>query len=675
MSTRVSRSPGRFLSNVAILALVSVAAAACSENYSRFDNLFTGSTTPPQRIDQLGESGQQFNARSINQVHGYGGGLRSRQTDNVNSAPNNGLRSLNTPNSNFSSNPSIGNTAPSGIARQSLPPVQAGSKQTRLNTAKREIDHNRGRLTLEEARAINDQEDNLRPLLERSSPRQGNLAAVSEKNDPPLVSAREQRFATGTEWTRKYSPLPTQSPNPRAPNASFGGPSAYTPPQGTYTANIDNRATGAIRAVNGPKIIRSSVSRSVQFNQAKIDNTATATVHPQNGRTSKNGWSSAGGTYVTLSQGETLYSLSRRYGVPVNAIAQSNNISNASSVRAGQQILIPTYVYSPSIRASSSATNKEVQKATHSSSPTAHSRDVSGVSQPLPPAQTAANRAGADTYVVQKGDSLSQIAYSAQVPIVDLRAANGLQNSDVIRIGQTLKIPGNNTSSVAALPRLDRSVQIASVSSSPARTAVTPRSRPNYEVRQGSLRPAPIVENPVAKPLRQVQKTERQRVALPRLRSNDTVQGYTPPRVVDPIVTATAPKVKKTATTKRRSFKWPVRGQIISKYGRAESGTKNDGINIKVPKGTPVRAAAGGEVIYASNGLQDYGNLILIKHSNGYISAYAHNNQLTVRRGQKVRQGQIVAKSGQTGSVTSPQVHFEIRKGKNPVDPLLHLQS
>jgi murein DD-endopeptidase MepM/ murein hydrolase activator NlpD len=117
-------------------------------------------------------------------------------------------------------------------------------------------------------------------------------------------------------------------------------------------------------------------------------------------------------------------------------------------------------------------------------------------------------------------------------------------------------------------------------------------------------------------------------------------------------------------------FRWPVRGRVISGFG-AKGG--NEGINIAVPEGTPVKAAEGGTVAYAGNELKGYGNLVLIRHDDGWVSAYAHNGEISVKRGDKVKRGQTIAKSGQTGNVSAPQLHFELRKGSTPVDPLPHL--
>jgi murein DD-endopeptidase MepM/ murein hydrolase activator NlpD len=121
------------------------------------------------------------------------------------------------------------------------------------------------------------------------------------------------------------------------------------------------------------------------------------------------------------------------------------------------------------------------------------------------------------------------------------------------------------------------------------------------------------------------------------------------------------------------SFRWPVRGRIIAGFGPRPNGTQNDGINLAVPEGTPIKAADDGVVAYAGNELKGYGNLVLIRHADGYVSAYANASKILVKRGDEVRRGQVIAQAGQTGNVTSPQLHFEIRKGSTPVDPTKYL--
>jgi murein DD-endopeptidase MepM/ murein hydrolase activator NlpD len=137
---------------------------------------------------------------------------------------------------------------------------------------------------------------------------------------------------------------------------------------------------------------------------------------------------------------------------------------------------------------------------------------------------------------------------------------------------------------------------------------------------------------------------------------------------------ADATPVKATeATGALPTFRWPVRGKVITSYGAKTNGKSNDGINLAVPEGTPVKAAEDGVVAYSGNELKGYGNLVLVRHSNGYVTAYAHASELLVKRGDTIKRGQIIAKSGQSGEVGSPQLHFEIRKGSSPVDPLQFL--
>ena len=119
-----------------------------------------------------------------------------------------------------------------------------------------------------------------------------------------------------------------------------------------------------------------------------------------------------------------------------------------------------------------------------------------------------------------------------------------------------------------------------------------------------------------------------------------------------------------------KGFIWPVKGELISRFGDKATGLRNDGINIAAPQGAPVVAADSGVVAYSGNELKGFGNLILIRHPNGFVTAYAHNETLLVARGEHVERGQEIARVGSTGNVTSPQLHFEVRKGGERVDPL-----
>lgn len=120
-------------------------------------------------------------------------------------------------------------------------------------------------------------------------------------------------------------------------------------------------------------------------------------------------------------------------------------------------------------------------------------------------------------------------------------------------------------------------------------------------------------------------------------------------------------------------FIWPVKGKILSDYGPKEGGLHNDGINIGAPGGTPVKAAADGTVVYVGNELASFGNLVLVRHGNGWVSAYGHLQNASVSRGDRVTRGQVLGTVGKSGNVAAPQLHFELRQGRNALNPRQHL--
>ena len=240
---------------------------------------------------------------------------------------------------------------------------------------------------------------------------------------------------------------------------------------------------------------------------------------------------------------------------------------------------------------------------------------------------------GGAAHTVQAGDTAWNISRRYGVSVDDLIAANG--GSSNVRLGQRIVIPGG-----AAQPN----VQLASLNPQAA-----PLPAPAAPMPEVPLAAAMPTQNPAG---------AGQQVAVAPQTGSAGAQ------------VAAAPQPSAEASG---GFRWPVRGRIISGFGKKADGERNDGINLAVPEGTAVKAAEDGTVIYAGNELKSYGNLVLIRHSGGWVSAYAHNSELEVKRGQDVRRGEVVALSGMSGGVTTPQVHFELRKEANPVDPLQHL--
>jgi len=226
------------------------------------------------------------------------------------------------------------------------------------------------------------------------------------------------------------------------------------------------------------------------------------------------------------------------------------------------------------------------------------------------------------------------------VPVAELAKANNLDQSARLSIGMKLTVPGSKSAAAAAAAAPAAQPVIAAVPAQPVAT-----------VAASGTKMAAAGGPPQAA----------------RLASATT-------NVVEekPVVEAASVKPSE-ATGALPTFRWPVRGKVITTYGAKTNGKSNDGINLAVPEGTPVKAAEDGVVAYSGNELKGYGNLVLVRHSNGYVTAYAHASELMVKRGDTIKRGQIIAKSGQSGEVGSPQLHFEIRKGSSPVDPLQFL--
>lgn len=218
-------------------------------------------------------------------------------------------------------------------------------------------------------------------------------------------------------------------------------------------------------------------------------------------------------------------------------------------------------------------------------------------------------------YTILSGDTLYSIARTYQISRNDIIALNQLASPYTLKSGTHIWLPSSSTPPIAQHKPSIISVQTASTTA----YTPTPKTRPKHH-----------------------SKTAFQ---LP----------------------------KKTKPLGKHSFAWPVNGQVISDFGSKPGGLYNDGINIKVPAGTPVKASADGTVVYAGNALRGYGNLLIIRHHSGYLTAYAHNKTLLASRGDMVKEGQIIAKAGATGNVKSPQLHFGIRKGKKAVDPTMLL--
>lgn len=244
------------------------------------------------------------------------------------------------------------------------------------------------------------------------------------------------------------------------------------------------------------------------------------------------------------------------------------------------------------------------------------------------PATKMAAAMPANVHFVNRGDTLMNVARRNHITAALLARANNLPVTAQLKIGSKINVPASASAQVAA--------------AQPAPAAAVVAAQPVATKPVVTADAAPVQKARLATETKEVEETQ-------------------------------SPVKAAEATNSLPTFRWPARGRVIASYGAKTNGKQNDGINIAVPEGTPVKAADDGVVAYSGNELKGYGNLVLVRHTNGYVTAYAHASELMVKRGDTIKRGQVIAKSGQTGEVSSPQLHFEIRKGSSPVDPLQFL--
>lgn len=343
------------------------------------------------------------------------------------------------------------------------------------------------------------------------------------------------------------------------------------------------------------------------------------------------------GYMIAPMPGETLDAVAARFNVPASALIQANHLQPPYSLVAHQTLIIP------------------------------------------PPA----------SYTVRQGDSLQSIATNLGVDPVVLADGNGMQRPYSLHVGQTLNVPGGyggapgfvgNTehSDVSIAPRSAISAApLGAPGTGPAPSRPTGMAQPlppPPPARTGSA-PPPAYVPPPSPPARASPPPATSQTALaPPPSSAAPTPLAPPPRSAPPPAPIPAPAPAQSASvpppaTAGTHFIKPVGGSVLEGFGAASGGQTNDGINIGAPAGTPVKASDSGTVIYAGNELPAFGNLVLIRHAGGWVTAYGHLAKIDVQKGATVVQGQPVGTVGQTGSAPTPQLHFEIRQGSKPVDP------
>ena len=419
---------------------------------------------------------------------------------------------------------------------------------------------------------------------------------------------------------------------------------------------------------------------------------------------SSSNWTAQGGTPIVIAQGETANVLADRYGVPLDALVRTNGYSSASEIRPGARLLVPVYSVNTGHTATAAvpaaAKAKPVQVAETAPARKETMKLVKGP-EPIKAARpTAADDAPASKKAQPSAKAkLLERTKTARAKTEDADDAPALKKPATVKADKAADrakvaraktdddddaAPAKKSPAIGKAKLLERT-KVAHVKADeddhvvPQKTVATPARR--TAMREETPKPAakvavaePVKTAPVKIAREEAPKPEK--ITAPKVAQADRPIDKKP--AIDPSPTASLSPVEsakadkpaeKSADAGNADFRWPARGRVIQGF----KSNGNDGINIAVPEGTPVKAAEDGVVAYSGSELKGYGNLVLIRHPNGFVSAYANNGSLDVKRGDAVKRGQTIAKSGQSGNVTSPQIHFELRKGAQPVDPATYL--
>lgn len=437
---------------------------------------------------------------------------------------------------------------------------------------------------------------------------------------------------------------PQYGSNNVAPAPSYPASGGYSSPARVASApasvqRSELAAPGDLPPVSGSE--QSSRQQAMaqpfpqQSNVAPVrnaDNLTTGTVKPMSG------WSTVNAPRISLKPGESAKTLANRYGVPEKEILRANG----GALAAGQSVVIPTF--GPARNSAKTAAG-DIDLQNNSPAPANQPEQKLAV---LPSRDKSLTEPGkitppggkplGGTYTVKPGDTLTKIARETGTSVDALKAANGMTDGTV-RIGQTLKVANGMTD--------------------PVRTASVP---------QRPAEPAPVAPKVAAQqPAAAVAKVEPAVASSSKVAAAENASLSEVEKKAD--VASVAPQ-----STGIEKYRWPVNGAVIAGYGANVNGSRNDGIDISVPEGTPIKAAENGVVIYAGNGLKQLGNTVLVRHDDGKVTVYGHASAISVTRGQKVTRGQTLASSGMSGDAQRPQVHFEVRKDATPVNPNTYLE-
>jgi murein DD-endopeptidase MepM/ murein hydrolase activator NlpD len=394
------------------------------------------------------------------------------------------------------------------------------------------------------------------------------------------------------------------------------------------------------------------------------------------------GWTTEGGTPVVVAQGESAATVAQRFGVPTDTLLSLNGYSSRSQVQPGARLIIPAYrasgartaaVAAPAVAPAAAPQGQRFGAKSLVGEEIEQAKQAAPAKVALTAPRLAAPTLNAPKLNAPKVDAAAQLA-EQRARLAQAEATTKAEKEKILKLkaetakaealkAETARLAAKQTADAAKKTadakalKMGATAQVAQAQgfvkgAPPAATAQM------AQIGQSTQAKAAGVAAPVAA------KFEAPKAEAAKVAKADANVDAESTASLQPATTAAA-----AGDSANPEFRWPARGRVIQGFGNGG----NDGINIAVPEGTQVKAAESGVVAYAGSELKGYGNLVLIRHPNGFVTAYANNGSINVKRGDQVKRGQTIALSGQSGNVASPQLHFELRKGSKPVDPSTYL--
>ena len=373
---------------------------------------------------------------------------------------------------------------------------------------------------------------------------------------------------------------------------------------------------------------------------------------------------------VVVKRGDTLYAIARANNMTVDEIAKINNIATPYTIRIGDVLKIEKPIEKPKpVAENKPAIKPKVEpKVEPKAEPVVKEKPKEIVKES--PKEKVDVRVPVKTIKVEKGDTLYSLSRTYAVPVNDLAVMNNLSAPFALRVGDSLRVPDL----AERVPvKKDVAPKVEPAKAKP-KTETKPKEQAKTQIKsQAKTENKTKSESKTqTKPVQKTtEKTNQKKVAETKKKlDKKTTEKKVETKKVAPAKTET-PKIAARSSSK---FSWTVSGKILSNFGAKDGGLYNDGINISAAFDSTVSAAENGVVAYAGNEVRGMGNLIIIQHSDGWMTVYAHLNSMSVRRGARVSVGQKIGPVGQTGKVSVPQLHFEIRNGTKAHNPINYLK-